>query len=349
MIMNGQLKRCLGSIGLCLITYFLCAQSNQSFLYESAFHQLDSLASSNGSFRKAVIITETTYDSNYTRSADIDFNITYTIQGIRKYLQQNHLPYRGEDSNNLNLNFAIFHFLKDTIKINTKLGEGHLSTPFTYDFNDFAGNGDWRNMFVSKLLITHLGNCHSLPYFYKILADELGATCWLSLAPNHMYIKNRCKGGGWYNTELTSGTFPIDAWVMASGYITLEAVQNGIYMDTLSNQQSIALCILDLAKGYEHQAKNYYDGFIIKCCDLSLQYFPRNVQAMLLKAETLKRIYEKLDKEKNAAAKNTYSEMEQLYIKLLDLGYREMPDKMYQKWLLSIQKEKTKYNNRKVH
>ncbi len=75
----------------------------------------------------------------------------------------------------------------------------------------------------------------------------MGATCWLSLAPNHMYIKNRCSKIGWYNTELTSGEFPIDAWITTSGYIPLKAIQTGLYMDTLSNQQAIALCVLGLS------------------------------------------------------------------------------------------------------
>ena len=135
---------------------------------------------------------------------------------------------------------------------------------------------------------------------------------------------------------------------MASGYLPLQAVQNGIYMDTLSNQQSIALCVLDLAKGYEHQTKNYYDSFILKCCDMSLQYFPLNVQAMLLKAETLKRIYEKQANEKDATAKTTYSEMENLYARLFELGYREMPDKMYMQWLQSVAKEREKYTNKQI-
>jgi hypothetical protein len=203
-------------------------------------------------------------------------------------------------------------------------------------------------MFVTKLLTTHTGNCHSLPYLYKILADEIDATCWLALAPNHMYISNRCQKIGWYNTELTSGDFPIDAWIMGSGYIPIQAIQNGIYMDTLSNQQALALCVLDLAKGYEHHNKNYFDGFIIKCCDLSLQYFPLNVQAMLLKAETLKRVYQKQNKENSHTAKATYKEMQALYVKLFDFGYREMPDQMYIQWLQSVVKERDKYTNTKL-
>ena len=119
-------------------------------------------------------------------------------------------------------------------------------------------------------------------------------------------------------------------------------------MDTLSNQQAIAQCVLDLAKSYEFQTKNYYDGFILKCCDLTLQYHPLNVQAILLKAETFKRIYEKQKADKDNQAPATYNQMEQLYIKLFELGYREMPEKMYMQWLRSVTQQKEKYSNKQL-
>ena len=79
-------------------------------------------------------------------------------------------------------------------------------------------------------MATRKGNCHSLPFLYKILAEELGAKANLALAPNHIYIKHWNEKDGWYNTELTSGIFPIDSWLMASGYIHLDAVANKLYM-----------------------------------------------------------------------------------------------------------------------
>gem|GEM_PF-4659315 len=42
---------------------------------------------------------------------------------------------------------------------------------------------------------------------------------YLAMAPNHTYIKLRSDKNGWYNTELTSASFPIDSWLMVSGYI----------------------------------------------------------------------------------------------------------------------------------
>jgi hypothetical protein len=181
-----------------------------------------------------------------------------------------------------------------------------------------------------------------------MLADELNANCWLALAPNHMYIKNRCRKIGWYNTELTSGEFPIDAWITASGYIPVKAVQQGIYMDTLSNQESIALCVLDLAKAYEQQIKSYDDGFIVQCCNLVLQYHSNNVQAMLLKAETCKRLYQKDQSNKINTSNASFKGLEQLYTQIYNVGYREMPDKMYMQWLRRVVEQSEKYNNKQV-
>lgn len=317
--------------------------------YEVSYSQLDKIIKNNLSFKDAVFIVENTYHNDSLSKDDFERQITFSTSIIKSWNNSNRLKdYRYSDSFNINCNYSIYHFLKDTTKTNTQLGIGIINMPYTYDFNDFFGHENWNNMFVSKLFATHKGNCHSLPYFYKILADELGATCWLSLAPNHMYIKNRCKKIGWYNTELTSGDFPIDAWITTSGYIPIKAVQNGIYMDTLSNQQAIALCVLDLAKGYEQQTKNYYDGFIIKCCDLVLQYHPVNVQAMLLKAETLKRMYEKEQQDKYPKTTDTFIQMQDLYAKIFDLGYREMPEKMYMQWLRSVTEQRNKYGNKQL-
>ena|GEM_PF-4514339 len=67
---------------------------------------------------------------------------------------------------------------------------------------------------------------------------------------------------------------------------------------------------------------------------------------MLLKAETLKHIYQGQQAKKDPRAKGTFSEMQSLYLTLFDLGYREMPDKMYMEWLQSVVKERDKYSNK---
>lgn len=340
------------SIAFFFKTFFCYSQTPEANnYYEKAYADITEALDSNiaFNFKQIVFLTENTFLSN-----QLDYlKFNNTIQRLKvialAWMQANPLKnYPYKDSIDFHKNLAIYKILKDTIIISNNDTNVFAHLPYDYDFDDSFGSKDWSKMFVTKLFVTHKGNCHSLPYLYKILADELGATCWLGLAPNHIYIKNRCKKIGWYNTELTSGTFPIDAWITASGYIPLQAIQNGIYMDTLSNQQAIALCVLDLAKGYEFQTRNYEDGFMLKCCDLVLQYHPVNVQAMLLKAETLKRIYEKQKVANDLSASVTYQQMEAMYIKLFDLGYREMPEKMYLDWLKSVNLQKNNFNNKNI-
>jgi hypothetical protein len=351
MIRTFKIKIHLVSL-LITISYSLFSQSDSAKKhYERTFVDIQEALElkSSFSFKQICFLVENTYLSNkldYTKFNDKVKNLT---QIASSWIYANPLKdYRFKDSANFQKNYAIYKTLKDTLTLLDENAKKYLLFPYTYDFNDYDGSQDWSSMFVTKLLATHEGNCHSLPYLYKILADELGATCWLSLAPNHIYIKNRCKKIGWYNTELTNGSFPTDALIMASGYMPLQSIQNKLYMDTLSNQQAIVLCVLDLAKGYEHQTKNYYDGFILKCCDLVLQYHPTNPMALLLKAETLKQVYLKEQKDQFPKANTTFYEMQDFYAKLFDLGYREMPEKMYLKWLQKVTKEKEKYDNKQL-
>lgn len=70
--------------------------------------------------------------------------------------------------------------------------------------------------------------------------------------------------------------------------------------------------------------------------------------ALLLKAETLKKIYQKQAKENSSDTITTQSEMNKGYITLAQLHYREMPEKMYLSWLKSINEQTGKYNNKKL-
>ncbi len=346
------------SASLLLLLFYFSAEAQDttkekiSARYNISLLKLEEIIknSKQTSFKDAVLVTENAYLSDLIEKDAFEEKIKKLTQLVSLWVRSNNSHYYDyADSANFMTNYGIFQLLKRNIKVignNSK--DTFVTKSFDYDFDDFFGKKDWSNMFVSTLFYTYKGNCHSIPYLYKILADELGATCWLSFAPNHIYIKNRCQKIGWYNTELTSGEFPIDAWIATSGYVPIDAIRNGIYMDTLSNQQAIAQCVLDLAKGYEFKTKNYYDGFILKCCDLTLKYHPLNVQAILLKAETLKHIYEKKKKEKDNRATTTYNEMESLYARLFELGYREMPDKMYMQWLRSVTQQRSKYGNKKI-
>ena len=316
--------------------------------YDQSLETISVLLDQNGSFKLAVFEVESAFYPNksdqtlFYKSIDQLARLCQALANTKKNSE-----IINADSLNFLLNYSIFSAVHDTLYIfSDSLYLGHK--PYRYNFEDPDGTADWSNTFVSRLLLTHTGNCRSLSYLYKIIADELHAKCWLALAPNHIYIRNYSSKIGWYNTELSSGVFPTDAWIAMTGYISTDAIRSGVYMDTLSNQQSIALCALDLGKGYELQTHNYYDGFILKCCDLALKYFSVNPQALLLKAETLQKLYLRQKRGGKTGAAATYEEMEKTYITLAKLGNREMPEKMYKQWLQTLAREKEKYSDKRI-
>lgn len=318
--------------------------------YNNAFDELESMLEGNQplDFKRAVFVTENAYFGDSLSYKKFNKLVNSLVEIADMWISSNTMQeYYFPDSIVVKKNGAIFTLMKDTIYFMEDLP---LHTPFQYDFEDFLGEKEWSNQFVTKLLISGSGNCHSLPYLYKILADELETEAYLSLAPNHIYIKHRSKKWGWYNTELTSGEFPTDAWVKASGYITLDAIRNGIYMDTLGQKESVALCVYDLAKGYLAQSENYQDGFVLKCCDLVLKYDPQNINAIILKAETLKKQYDVFKSNNEISeAQQAYTLMQHLYVKGSEMGYREMPLAMYLEWLSSINEQKDKYVNSEIN
>ena len=123
------------------------------------------------SFKYAVFLTENVALENSLIYSKFNEHIVKLATLVKYWMEFNPLKdYHNSDSINVQKNYALFTFFKDTLKISlTKEGD-FMHLPYTYDFLDFFGQKDLGNMFVTKLLSVHKGNCHSLPYLYKILA-----------------------------------------------------------------------------------------------------------------------------------------------------------------------------------
>jgi hypothetical protein len=119
-------------------------------------------------------------------------------------------------------------------------------------------------------------------------------------------------------------------------------------MDTLSNRETVAQCILDLAKGYERRTGNSKDRFLIRCCDLVSKYHPVNIAAAIYKADILRRQFQSAKELQPEKTQKLYREMEVLYVSILKAGYVEMPEKMYQNWLQSVNREKKKFSSERL-
>jgi hypothetical protein len=220
------------------------------------------------------------------------------------------------------------------------------------------GIKDWLKMFVSKLLKTKTGQCHSMPILYLILAEQIHAEAFLSISPNHSFIKFKDENGKWFNIELTNAMFTASSFLINSGYIKAEALQNHIYLQNLSKQELLSEFYVDLANGYIH--KFGYDDFVEKIADKALQLYPNNVKAQMIKSNysTVRFEYvakqlginprdnkqlQKIKRYPNAIV--LLKECNLQSKKVEQLGYTEMPQEAYERWLGSLKEAKRKQEN----
>jgi hypothetical protein len=317
------------------LTGTLFSQNNRS-LYDSTFSELSSMLSTPDTydFQRAVYLAENAYFDDHLNEETFDQAIKAYASLARNIKDSWEIVYQERDKDVAATQSAVFVLLTDSVPFLFNEAITYHS-PFFYNNEDFAGQKDWSNMFVSKMLETHKGNCHSMPFLYKIIMNELGYESHLALAPNHIYIKANNKKVGWYNIELTCADFPTDAWYAASGYIHTDAIRNGIYMRALSDKESVAMTFVDLAQGYQAKFGIEDGSFIVKCCDMALEYFPKYINAMLLKAEILTELYRESNNEE------LFGQMTELYTNIHKLGYRKMPQQMYANWLNSLNSEES--------
>ncbi len=307
--------------------------------YEWAYSHLVSMLEGTipADFQQAVFTVENAYYENTLNPKTFDTYIdTYALL-CQSIVESGQIRYKGADTQEASMQCAVFLLMSDSISFATEKGIA-IHPPFQYNDQDYAGLHSWDNTFVYTLMHTQKGNCRSLSFLYKMIMHRLGRKAYLSLAPCHMYIKVHNRYAGWYNIELTCADFPTDAWILSSGYIHTDAVRNGLYMDTLSERQSIALCLYDLALGYQAKFGRIDDAFPLRCCKTALHYFPHYINALLLQNEIQTYRYKRTDK-KTREAFQLRAQINEQVKTLHRLGYRLMPDSMYQKWLDSMDEQ----------
>jgi hypothetical protein len=342
------MRKLLFTTLLLLFSLFCANAQNQEKLFEQSYALLHSMLENenNYSFKKAVFSVENAYLNNELDTIFVNNQIKLLNSLTNSLIQNRFLAYLEKDKPTVNKWASVYQVMCDSIplEINGKL---YKYEPFSYDFTDVFGHQNRENLFVSKLLTSRKGNCRSLPYLYKILCEELGTEAHLALAPNHVYIKHNSIKDGWYNTELTSGIFPIDAWIMASGYVHVDAITNGVYMKALDKKESLALLLIDLADSYNTIFPNNNGEFVLKCCELALKQYPYFANALILKAESHKKQIANINEEKLYNQK--FKELEKEYGHIHNIGYRFMPENMYFNWLVSLKTERSKYENKSLN
>lgn len=299
-----------------------------------------------------IYFIQTLIDIN-DKSDSIDFNVKVNEYGRFNVDDIRHLPDEKKELYQKALtNWTIFKYITDTTVVN-KL----IHSPLTYASHDPFGKKDWSNSQVINLLFSkdQKGNCFALTAFYKILADRLDADARLCTAPQHIYIQHKDKKGDFYNVELATAGHPGDGTIQTLTHTTTEAIRSGIALRSFDEKQSIGLCLINLAKSYEHKFGSKDDDFMLKCAELVLKYDRLNLNALLLKQQILN------ERVKNFAIENNINDIKSLkenneispaffqlerHLSLLyRLGYRQMPYDMQEIIMTGIIPENFKDKN----
>ncbi len=356
------------------ITY---AETFNREVFEKAYNELQSMA--NGEkpvdFEKAVFITENAYYNGSYSYEEYEAIIDKHEKLVRQFISSNEskkefknphfdefldhgkgqidlnkMSMTGERQKkyytNLLSNWAIYHYLTDTITIKYKSYK-IKDIPFSYSMNDPFGVDRWENSQTIGMLQSGKGNCYAFTTLYKILSNRLGSESYISTAPQHVYIQHRDLKGNFYNVELPSKAFPQDGSIQTLTYTTRDAVMSGISMRKLDDKQSIGLCLVYLAKAYERRFDSEKSAFMLKCANTALKHDKLNLNAMLLKSQVFENEIADYAEKNNvttikallseSAISETLTKHETSLKTLYNLGYIEMPQEMQRMILAGLQ------------
>lgn len=316
--------------------------------FEAAYNELVQMLEGKKELdlKRAVFLSEDAFFGNQMKYEDYKKSVQEMALLIQMHMSKKGLPTNNTDA----INYMTYEYMTDTLQLPVTWQEKTLTTyPKTYDFDDPFGYEDPAHLFVTKLMMENSGQCKSLPLLYLILIEALGGEAYLSLSPNHSYIKCKSEKGVWYNIELTNGMLTSDSWVVGSGYVKAEAVKSGIYLDTLNKKQVIANCLVDLAQYYSYRYGGY-DEFVLKCVNKALEYHSTNINAIQVKSDYYTMLMQHVAQQVkaptpqhlkgNKEAMKVYEQMNKLYALLDDLGFENMPEQVYKDWLNTLKEKK---------
>lgn len=295
------------------------------------------------SLKKAVFLIENAYSGGMLNYMEYETLINNRVNVLRWLIKKENIDVNDP----LQMNYLIQRFYSENIT----LSDNSVTLPYTYNFDDYMGDTDWTNMFVTKLLRTRKGQCHSLPLLYLIFAEELNVKAWLSFAPEHSFIQFSDKHKKtFYYFETTCGKETSSDRIMETGYITTGAIKSKLYLDTLSQSGLFSTLMADLIMGYTHKVG--YDNLTKQMIETTINLCPYNIQGHLLQTDLLiVNVLNELKKVGNPPidkignypkAMECHQAVLNQYEKIDGLGYVRIPDEVYRVWLASLAEEKEK-------
>lgn len=189
--------------------------------YYSAFDEINNMLEGKQPLNlgRAVFLVENAYYNNTLNYDDYQKNINEQLQFCNEKIREDKL----DPNNNLVKNMMLFRLISDTLKIKPKGTEKTIThLPIKYDLDDYKSEKHYDSHFVSKLMKSGSGQCYSMPLYYLVLAEKMGAKAYWAFSPQHSFIKIQDEAGTWYNLELTCNAILSDAHYMNSSYIKAE-------------------------------------------------------------------------------------------------------------------------------
>ena len=335
--------------------------SNQKYLqqyeatksYHNSYEQFLKLNPDSFSITKAIYLAENGFNNDKFTYEQFVKGIKIRADIVKQILKREGI----NSSNNTALNYGIQKlFSQANSYYNPKTKQTVTVPPLKYDFKDFMGEKDWKQLFVSKLLMTGKGQCHSMPLLYLAIAEQLGAKAYLSLAPEHSFIQYFNNDNDRINFETTNGNMVSQSFMLRSGFINASALKNKTYLDTLSQRQLYAQCLADLLISYERE--HGHDDFAEQMKQKIQQINPNNLTAKIVDANQNKD--DAISKIRAAGkpslkdlpnypeAYKAYLKMQESYKEIDNTGFQDMPKEAYRVWRKSVEKEKQKEETKEI-
>ena len=188
---------------------------------------------------RAVFLVENAYYGNKLDYQEYNDFINQKIQLCELKIAEE----KQDIHNNTVKNMMLFRLISDTLTFNDAASEKTVThLPVKYDYDDYQSKQNYDSHFVTKLMRSNVGECYSMPLYYLILAEAIGAEAYWSFSPRHSFVKIKDEKGRWFNLELTNNSILSDAHYMNNSYIKAEAIRNKLYLEPLNKTNIVVSC-----------------------------------------------------------------------------------------------------------
>ena len=335
---NQKMKKLNFVLLILFINLTVFGQDNETY-YKQAIDEITAMLEDKQpiSFKRAVFLTENAYFDG-----KLDYNhFCNQIEQAKASIYQM-IANKGLQGYKTAGNWAIFTYI-------TKKVPENGNCKIIYDYDSMFNFEDMRGYMVSSLMDTKKGNCHSMPYYYKILADEVGVEAFVALAPLHVFVKHRDEQGKWWNLELTTGTFARTSFMIESFKVTDAGMASGLYMKPLDGKELLTVCLSDLIGYYHKKTGIYYGELVHKACDAGIKHNKAS-ELQLWKADAIK--YDLAQEMQKKGLTNTNQlapypklfamkeEMKETFEYIHEMGYYEMLPQDYRQRIEDIKNGK---------